>query len=152
MKKKIAILAGVLMGLTTGVTAYGNTISSDNVIALDEKEAIQDASVGIIYEIDNIKGEVILTGYTGSEVDLVLPDTIDGLPLTRIGENAFVGCTSLRSVYGKNIKYIGSNAFKNCSSLTDVDLPNLVSFVKTTFKLTSLFSALNLTFASSSAI
>ena len=41
---------------------------------------------------------VAITGYTGSGGDVILPDTINGLPVTNLGDYAFTYCTSLTSV------------------------------------------------------
>ncbi|MBR6316578.1 MAG: leucine-rich repeat protein [Lachnospiraceae bacterium] len=45
-------------------------------------------------------------------------------PVTKIGDNAFSGCTNLTTlVIGKNVKIIGKNAFKNCKKLKTVTIP-----------------------------
>ena len=53
--------------------------------------------VGLEYE-RNGQGGVTITGYTGRASALVIPATIEGLPVTTIGEGAFSLCTGLRSV------------------------------------------------------
>jgi len=63
-------------------------------------------------------GGIIITKYTGSNSVVTIPDTIDGLPVTSIGDNAFDGCTGLTSVtIGTNVTSIESQAFNYCGSL-----------------------------------
>jgi hypothetical protein len=55
------------------------------------------------YTTDN--GAITIIGYTGPGGAVTIPATIDGLPVTRIGNSAFQGQTSLTSVtlpYGQN--------------------------------------------------
>ena len=74
-------------------------------------------------------GTIIITGYTGRGGALTLPSTINGLPVTSIGVNAFYDCTSLTSVaIGSNITSIGSSAFEMCS-LTNVTIPSSVTSI-----------------------
>lgn len=44
---------------------------------------------------------------------------------TRIGKNAFRGCTQLKSVNAPNATVIGGYAFHSCSALTEIELPNV---------------------------
>ena len=73
----------------------------------------------------------IITGYTG-EIDgeLIIPDTIDGLPVIAIAGDAFEereDITSLRLPEG--LQDIGQAAFKDCRSLTEVSLPSTLKDV-----------------------
>ena len=80
------------------------------------------------YEIDDSK--VVITDYTGAGGDVVVPDMIDGLPVTTIGESAFSGCTGLTSITLPNsITSIGSKAFSGCTGLTSITLPNSVTTI-----------------------
>ena len=54
---------------------------------------------------------------------VVIPSTYNGLPVTRIGTYAFVGCTSLTSVtIPDSVTSIGSGAFTGCTGLTSITL------------------------------
>jgi len=50
------------------------------------------------YYATNGDGTVSITGYNGSGGALTITNTINGLPVTSIGSNAFYLCTSLTSV------------------------------------------------------
>ena len=80
------------------------------------------------YTADN--GTITITGYTGPGGAVTIPDTIDGLPVTSIGEWAFSCCNGLTSVTIPNsVTSIGDAAFQYCTSLTSVTIPNSVTSV-----------------------
>lgn len=109
----------------------------------------------------------IISGYSGTETELVIPDIINGekvkaigasafqgnttitsvaIPdtVTTIGEQAFYKCTNLKELtLSKNLKSCGKNAFAYCSALTEVTIPG--SLTKTGlymfYKCTGLKSA-----------
>src|ERR1017187_2208023 len=76
-------------------------------------------------------GRITITGYTGSVAsvtNVTIPDTINGHPVTSIGDYAFWHCGSLTNVtIGTNITSTGGYAFGICSSLTSVTIPNSVT-------------------------
>jgi len=63
---------------------------------------------------------------------LEIPATLDGYQVTRIGENAFVGCSKITEVVFPMeddspvtpIVFLGENAFRNCGGLTSISLPD----------------------------
>jgi hypothetical protein len=70
--------------------------------------------------------EVTLTGYTGT-ANVFIPDMLDGLPVTVLGE-ALRGSTVITNVSGGvNINTLSAYAFSNCTALTTVSLPNAVT-------------------------
>src|ERR1035438_9467654 len=70
-------------------------------------------------------GAITITGYSGSNGIVVIPDTTNGYPVVNIGSNAFYNCTSLTNVtIGTNVVSIGDYAFAECDSLTNVLIPN----------------------------
>ena len=73
-------------------------------------------------------GTITITGYTGTNDDVIIPSTIDGLPVTSIGDNAFFNCRSLTSVtIGNGVTSIGWGAFEYCTRLINVMIPNSVT-------------------------
>jgi len=76
-------------------------------------------------------GEVAITDCdTAATGELVIPDTIDGNPVTSIGEGAFEDCTSLTSItIGNSVTSIGAGAFNGCTSLTSITIPDSVTSI-----------------------
>src|SRR5258706_2431774 len=76
-------------------------------------------------------GAITITGYTGPGGAVVIPDTINGLPVNRIGDYAFSANTNLTSVTIPNsVTAIGYFAFDSCTSLTSVTLGNSVASIE----------------------
>jgi hypothetical protein len=73
-------------------------------------------------------GEVTITGCdTAATGELIIPDTIEGNPVTSIVDFAFSACTSLTSiVIHDSVTSIGNFAFFRCSSLTSITIPDSV--------------------------
>ncbi len=96
-------------------------------------------------------GAITITRYTGPGGDVSIPSTIDGLPVTAIGGNAFYSCSNLASLtisgsvtnvgsfaffactnlasvmLGDSLTCIGYSSFYGCSSLTSVTIPGGVT-------------------------
>lgn len=90
---------------------------------LVNSSSIYADSTDFTYTSDGLA--VTVTGYTGSNPDMIVPDTIDDLPVTAIAAEAFKGNTFISTVtLPDSIQTIGINAFTECSALTDIDLSN----------------------------
>jgi len=110
------------------------------------------------FVVDSGNGEYELIEYMGDDEIVVLPDTVGGYPITRIGsyvfannetlkgirlsdsvtivdEFAFPFCTSLEVVIcGNNVTTIGASAFQKCGALHTIVLNNgLISLGNLTF-------------------
>ncbi len=81
-------------------------------------------SDGYCYTEDGI--EVTITDYAGSGGNIIIPATIDGMPVTQIGAMAFHSCTSLTNVFiPDSVTSIGFHAFVRCYSMQSLDVdPN----------------------------
>ncbi len=68
------------------------------------------------------KKTVTITKYTGKESTVILPNTINSWPVTKIGEAAFQDNTTITSVtIPDSVTEIGANAFAGCTNLTSVN-------------------------------
>ncbi len=66
-----------------------------------------------------------ITKYIGKAKALTVKDTLDGLTVTSIGDEAFSWCSSLTSIsLPDSLTSIGDGAFARCSSLTSISLPD----------------------------
>ena len=144
-KKNLAITACAILGCAAiGLTAFSLTRSQD-LLPKTESE-------GIEYTINQSENGYIVTGYSGSDTDVIIPELYRKMPikaiapstfeknsaitsvslpasLIKIDEKAFSGCTSLSSVIiadGSALSFIEKSAFENCTSLSSFKLPSSV--------------------------
>jgi uncharacterized repeat protein (TIGR02543 family) len=82
---------------------------------------------GFIYEIE---GETaILTGYTGSETNVVIPAELGGKPVVAIGESAFSGKAIVSVTLPDSVRSVGNNAFSSCNNLQSVTFPSRLDYL-----------------------
>lgn len=82
--------------------------------------------VPFTYTINN--DAVTITGYTGSDVAVTILSMINFLPVTGIGNSAFIFNSDLTNVIiPDGVTSIGSNAFLYCDNLITVTIPNSVT-------------------------
>ena len=87
---------------------------------------------GIKYQLNGVEAYVV--GYWDKPVDIIIPETIteNGVTfhVTKIANESFKGCTTLKRVQMRNIQYIGSEVFSDCNSLEVVEFGNTpINFV-----------------------
>lgn len=74
------------------------------------------------YSVDN--GTATITKYKGAGGTVEIPATLGGDPVTGIQMQAFIKCTSLKSVsMPESMTWIGDSAFAGCTGLESVALP-----------------------------
>lgn len=133
-----AILAVLLVPLTVRAVADTDTVGKDH-------------ARNFTYE--NKNGNIVITGYYGTDTELVIPSEINGIPVTEIGRDAFrdtfshsfsdftsvkipdsvvyirgwafCSCEYLESLtIPESVRYIESGAFSYCTSLRSVTIEN----------------------------
>lgn len=109
LKKTIASLSGD----STSTEAPSN----DNLSAKTE------------YKYTEENGKITITAYTGSAIDLSIPQRIDGMPVVAIGDEAFRGMQIRSVVIPSGVKEIGWFAFSACTVLESVTLPSSVTSI-----------------------
>ena len=89
----------------------------------------------VIWEYEVEDGNATITKYNGTASAVVIPSTLDGYTVTKIGDYAFRNNTSIRSVtMSNNVIEIGWNTFNGCSNLSSISLPtNIVKIGATAF-------------------
>ena len=94
--------------------------------ALEEQAQEVEASPAENFTYTLSGDEVTITGYKGSEEAVVVPDTIDGHPVTKIGSNAFNKDntkTVKKLTLSEGIISISAASFNGCEALEELSFP-----------------------------
>lgn len=88
---------------------------------------------GVEYEfIDKKKEKVIITGYTGSYTNILIPSNIEGYEVVGIENGAFKNNDKIKKVRIEGVD-IGEDAFKGCSNLTEVEIDSVALISENAF-------------------
>ena len=71
----------------------------------------------------NLEGGITIHAYTGNRKSVVIPDALDGLPVTEIDSGAFMHSEITDIVIPDTVKIIGDRAFCRCEQLISVNIP-----------------------------
>ena len=113
----LAILLAVLL-----VTVLSSLV---NLFAGLNKTAYADASV---WQIEN----GVVVSYVGEEEEIIVPSEHNGVPVTKIGKNAFVDNLNVKKVtLPDTITLIDDRAFLNCRNLESINFPASLEIVST---------------------
>ena len=99
-----------------------------NTLAEKPTEREHDIVETADFEFEIINGGAVVTKYTGTAADVVIPDTLGGAPVTELGYYAFEAKWDLKSVViPDTVTAIGEFCFSDCSSLESVNIPENVT-------------------------
>ena len=87
------------------------------------------AAVQAQYNYLTNNGAITITGYTSPGRVVIIPDTINGLPVTHIGDSAFYGNILTSVTIPNSVTNIGGYAFYFCTSLTSVTIGKSVTSI-----------------------
>ena len=109
-----------------GDTRMGNYVNKiDHVFDQNDFCSLCLSTEGVAYRL-SIGGTSAAVGfYTGTATNVVIASTYQGVPVTSIGDMAFLESSSLtKVVIPDSVTSIGGMAFYNCSSLTSIEIPD----------------------------
>lgn len=128
MKK---FIAGILASMTIigSIQYYYSVIESPLImVKAVESEPTEGIYENFIYHKYDDHIEIVTCNV--SSVSVIIPDKIEGVPVTNIGNGAFAGCKSLTEItIPYSVVSIGDNAFLKCESLTEVMMPNSIQSI-----------------------
>ena len=118
----LAILTAAL-GLEKGMTAQA---VENTEVLLETTPQVDSEQTQADYDYDvKLDGTISIDRYMGSSARVIIPNEIDGKPVTEIGYGAFLLNEELQSVViPSNVAVIDSMAFAMCANLTDIAVLN----------------------------
>lgn len=91
--------------------------------------AAESVAGHLTYELRDNR-TVTITDFDNAAASVTIPSTIEGLPVTEIGSNAFRDAVMLHSVtIPDTVTYIGADAFNKCTALVSLDIPDSVTSI-----------------------
>jgi hypothetical protein len=127
-----ATTSATVTGLTNG-TGYVFRVAAVSDVGTGEYSAISSVvtpSSLLEFTCTTSNGQITITGYNGSAATVEIPATIDGLPVTSIGDTAFQGKSLTGVTIPSGVRSIGYKAFEGCQSLTAITIPSSVTTIR----------------------
>ncbi|MBR3534700.1 MAG: leucine-rich repeat protein [Oscillospiraceae bacterium] len=121
-KNSLAVVSATLL-FFSGVCAGGIFASnSENIVKIDAEES--KIYKGLRYTSNG--AEIFIVGFTkgdyNTESELIIPDTIDGIPVTKINSADKLPYSDYDVItLGRNIKEVSNGCFRTCDVLTVPD-------------------------------
>lgn len=80
------------------------------------------------FTYSNSSTYITIVGYTGNAGSVIVPSSIDSLPVSTIGDRAFANCKNLTNiVIPESVRSLGDEVFSGCSNLKNIVIPNSVT-------------------------
>lgn len=119
MKKKHIIALILTLVLIIALAVLGLSY----LPTFDDQEKVNFRYKSFRYRVEN--DEATITQYVGYGSDVVIPESIKGMPVVAIADDAFANSITIKSVtIPDSVTRIGYFAFMDCSSLERVTLGN----------------------------
>lgn len=114
--KKICAATALVLALTATGCLGEAPVAEVTVVA-------ENRISGDLLYTEYSDGTAVLTGHNSPTLtELIVPETVNGLTVTGIGDQAFATCETLVTFRaGKNLKTIGNEAFYACTALETVE-------------------------------
>ncbi|MBQ8927149.1 MAG: leucine-rich repeat protein [Oscillospiraceae bacterium] len=127
MKYRIAA-AFTALSLLTGTAAVPGLLPEQAV-----RTAAADRGTYLWFTYYESEGGIVISRCDTSATGVVIvPEEIDGLPVTRLSPGAFADCTSILTVMlPEGLTEITAKTFSNCTRLVSVNLPDSLTAIGT---------------------
>lgn len=123
--KKHFIYIAIIIHIIINLCSCNNNNIEENIITNDTVDTVKNI---IEYKIEN--SECMITLYNGSQTDVIIPDEINGVKVTAIGERAFYNNEILQKITLPNtIKKIYDSAFSWCFNLSETNIPEELEYI-----------------------
>lgn len=117
MIKKITIILGVILV----VAVAGSFLIGQTGLFSSLPNRSDGGSDSWVYTVE--EGSVTLTAYNGRSATPEIPATLNGMPVTALGEGLFSGNTRITEILiPETVLITGDGVFENCTSLVSVKM------------------------------
>lgn len=121
----IAVASALIIGCVPQVMAEEQEKAIEGITTVEEYSPLAD--VGADYEYEELEdGTLQLTKYNGAEVDIVIPELIDGKKVTVLKGTFEFNFNITSVVISSSVLEIGDYTFYGCQSLNSVSIPSSV--------------------------
>ncbi len=105
----------------------GNGFESNPTIRVDTyPDSIQSGD----YYYWTVGEDCVISGYAGTDIDVQVPDSVDGYTVIEIDAGAFSGEKLENVILPDTVKIIGGGAFSSCRALQRVELSSGVEYIE----------------------
>lgn len=119
IKRTIAGLSALVVMLSGGFGVVPQSAVDFGIVVSAEADYTEDTYEALTYR--NYEDHIEIVGCDKSATSIIIPEYIEGYPVTVIGENAFSGCTKLYEIQidpdRSELTAIERGAFENCEKL-----------------------------------
>lgn len=103
--------------------ADGTAMPTSDLTLYAGWEKIDESIADSLFTYESTEEDyVTITGYLGEEINIVIPEEINGWTVSSIGAFAFAGSDVFRIVLPDTVSFVEEYAFSNCKNLTHVEL------------------------------
>ncbi len=120
---KLAVTLLLLFALTACTPQEEEVPPAENTPPEDAVTVPQYTSEEyFVYEVSD--GYAVISAYTGSDTEVNIPETINGLTVKKIGTRAFYHHLEITKItIPETVTYISDGAFSDCTSLVEINFP-----------------------------
>ena len=116
----------------TGWSPEVDIVTKDIIYTAQFKQEISLKEDEYVYSIEN---NLITINKINNKLieELIIPEYIEGLLVSKIGDSAFSDCKKLKNItIPKSVNTIADYAFNDCSSLISINIPESVTYIGST--------------------
>ena len=121
----VLTLTIVALSLFTPQSIFANTNTAQAAVSASTDEPVVAGKKDFIYIASpkNNPKWIMIQKYVGSDEKIIIPDTIDGLPVKIISTNVFEECKKLTYVrIPETVTNVSGQSFAECHSLLEIDV------------------------------
>ena len=109
--------------------ARANGVSIQSLLEINRYRSSDDIRVGDVVKIPVQNSAYRVSKGTVTSGAVIIPASYNGLPVTEIGNRAFIDTNITSVTIPSSVTRIGDWAFERCFSLTSINIPSSVTFI-----------------------